>query len=161
LPPRWRYALAMLAWLFEFFLLIIAFVFIVGADVVTGQGSQQPTSPWDLFPQELAMTIPLVASLTILAMTWGVPSFAAVGLIGMGPARRYVLRDVAFGLLLGPLAVGVMLLAGLIGGWDRVVDVASLGVLAQNLVLGVLLFLCVALFEEIAGRGCLVALLAR
>jgi membrane protease YdiL (CAAX protease family) len=71
------------------------------------------------------------------------------------------LRDVGFGLLLGPVAVGVFLVAGLIGGWDRIVGVAAPLVLVGNLALGVVLFALVGVAEELSSRGCLFALVAR
>jgi hypothetical protein len=103
----------------------------------------------------------LVGALALLAWVWGVPSLADVGLAWDGRQAGQVARDVAFGLALGPVAVGVFLVAGLIGGWDRITGVAAPPVLVGNLALGVVLFALVGVTEELASRGCLFALVGR
>ena len=159
LPHRWQVALAIPIWVVETLLLVIAFVFIAGIRLAA-TAVADPT-PLERIGSQLVLVLPLVAALATLAWSWGVPSFPDVGLLGRGPGRRYIARDVGFGLLLGPLAVGIFLVAGLIGGWNRVTGVAPPGMLLANLALGALLFLCVAVFEELSGRGCLFALVAR
>ena len=161
LAVRWRTALALVAWFAEFVVLSFALVFIVGAEAVAG--TLADSSLLKRIAIELGSALPVVVSLLALVATWGVPSFTEVGLrwASGGPGRAYILRDIAFGLLLGPAAVGVFLLAGLIGGWDQVSGVAPPGTLLANLALGAVLFLCVAVFEELSGRGCLFALMAR
>ena len=112
-----------------------------------------------LIVQEIVLVVAMLGALALPARVWGAPSWADVGL---GRAtRRYALRDTLFGLALGPVAVGVFLVAGLIGGWNRVTGLAPLPDLLGTLVLGALFFLVVGIFEEVSGRGCLFALLAR
>ena len=112
-----------------------------------------------LIIQELLMTGGLVGALALLAQVWGVPSWSDVGL---GSAtRRYAARDTLFGLALGPVAVGVFLVAGLLGGWNRVTGLAPLPDLVGSLAVGAFFFVLVGIFEEVSGRGCLFALVGR
>jgi membrane protease YdiL (CAAX protease family) len=103
----------------------------------------------------------LVGALAILAWAWGVPAPVDVGLTWGGRRAGQVARDVAVGLALGPVAVGVFLVAGLIGGWDRIAGVAAPPELIGNLALGAVLFALVGVTEELSSRGCLFALVGR
>ncbi len=159
LSPRWRAALAAIAWAVEFVVLLIALTvaaspLLVGVDLA-------PESLGGRIVLEAAQLLPLLAAWAVVAWAWGVPRPATLGLQWTGPARGRIWRDLALGGILGPVAVGVFLLAGLVGGWDQVVGVAAPGPLLADLAGGVVLFALVALFEELSARGCLFALGAR
>ncbi|HMA37420.1 MAG TPA: type II CAAX endopeptidase family protein [Chloroflexia bacterium] len=149
---RVQLLLAIVAWIAGFFILTVAATILVGEATLLAMS---------MLEQELLQVTSLVAALVALWRIWGVPRLDAVGLGWPAGDRRRAWRDAGFGLLLGPLAVGVMLIAGLLGGWDRIVGVAPLPGLLANLGSGVVLFLLVAVFEELSMRGCLFALVAR
>lgn len=159
LPRRAQLTLGLTAWLVETVVLVVGLLLVSltfwapdpDPDVIT------PLSAMAV--QALAAAGGLMGALALLARVWGVPSWEDVGL--GAPTRRYALRDTLVGLALGPLAVGVFLVAGLIGGWNRVTGLAPLPDLVSTLALGALFFLFVGIFEEMGGRGCLFALLAR
>jgi membrane protease YdiL (CAAX protease family) len=158
LPHRGQLALAFGAWILESLLLLIAF------SLIAAPVALSLPAPGDLLamlPLQAIQTLAVLVALVALTLTWRVPGFPAVGLITAGPGARYALRDTAIGLVLGPVAVGVFLVAGLIGGWDRITGVAPVPEMIGSLVLGVVFFLFVAVFEEVSTRGCLFALLAR
>lgn len=158
LPHRGQLALAFGAWILESLLLLIAFSLIAAPVALSIPTTGDLLA---MLPLQAIETLSVLLALVALTLTWRVPGFPAVGLITAGPGARYVLRDAAFGLALGPLAVGIFLVAGLIGGWDRITGVAPLAELLGSLALGAVFFLLVALFEELSTRGCLFALLAR
>src|SRR5215213_9530470 len=95
----------------------------VAPDTLTLVPDSAPTTSL-LIIQEIALVGGLVGALALLARVWGVPSWDDVGL--GNTTRRYALQDTLFGLALGPVAVGVFLVAGLIGGWNRVTGLAPL-----------------------------------
>ena len=149
-----RLGLGMLAWAVESVILIALLLILAGIQADSGNDTL------GLLQSEAPIAMGMLGALAVLAWAWGAPSFAQVGLDN-APMRRYAARDVLVGLMLGPIAVGVFLQAGLIGGWDRIISVAPAGQLLTNLALGAILFFMVGLFEELLGRGCLLALLAR
>jgi membrane protease YdiL (CAAX protease family) len=155
---RTQLGLGMAAWTAEALVLIIVILLVSGP--LLPQAVRDPgllNQGW----VEVGAALGIVGALALLAWAWGVPSWRDVGFLWRGLAGGQVGRDIAFGLALGPLAVGVFLVAGLIGGWDRIAGLAPPGELIGNLALGVILFACVGVVEEVAGRGCLFALLAR
>jgi membrane protease YdiL (CAAX protease family) len=158
LPRRRQLGLTVAAWAGEALLLLVALLLMSSPFV-----PEEVRAPGllNLTWLEAAAATGIVGALAILAGAWGVPTLADVGLVWRGPRAGQVARDVGFGLILGPVTVGVFLVAGLIGGWDRITGVAPLPVLVGNLALGVLLFALVGITEELASRGCLFALVAR
>ena len=58
LPPRWQLALAVVAWIIEFFVLSVALVLIVGAEAVAG--SVTDPSLFKRIAVELGSALPVV-----------------------------------------------------------------------------------------------------
>jgi membrane protease YdiL (CAAX protease family) len=158
LPRRRQLGLAVAGWLGETVLLVLIGGFVAGSLVPLESVAEGLPS---LLLSETILAGSVAGALAVLRWAWGVPTLADVGLTWEGRHAGQVARDVGFGLLLGPVAVGVFLVAGLIGGWDRITGVAPLPVLVGNLVLGAGLFLLVGVAEELSSRGCLFALVAR
>jgi len=72
-----------------------------------------------------------------------------------------VLPDVLVGLGLGVLAPGLLLLAGVLGGWDHLVGLHPARPSFSGLLLDGGVYLAIALFEELLARGWLLAAPAR
>jgi membrane protease YdiL (CAAX protease family) len=156
-PHRGQVALAVVAWGLGAILLLIAFSALLSPLGLFA--ANRTPDPADMFVQEGLLVASVLGAAGLLSATWGLPRLADLGL--RRPAPAPALRDFAVGAALGPVAVGVFLLAGLLGGWDRIVSVAAPGPLLANLAGGALLFALVAVAAEVGGRGCLLALLAR
>jgi membrane protease YdiL (CAAX protease family) len=158
LSRRRQLGLAVTAWLGETVLLLLVGGFVVGSLVPLESLADGLPS---LLVSESVLAGSVAGALAVLRGAWGVPTLADVGLAWDRAKAGQVARDVGFGLALGPVAVGVFLVAGLIGGWDRITGIAAPPVLVGNLVLGAVLFALVGVAEELSSRGCLFALVAR
>lgn len=158
LPRRRQLGLAVTAWLGETVLLVLVGGFVVGSLVPLESVAEGLPS---LLLSEIVLAGSVAGALAALRWAWGVPTLADVGLTWERGRAGQVARDVGFGLALGPVAVGVFLVAGLIGGWDRITGIAPPPVLVGNLALGAGLFALVGVAEELSSRGCLFALVAR
>ena len=148
----------MAAWAAETVLLVLVGGFIVGSLVPLERVADGLPG---LLLSEGVLAVSVVAALADPEPDLGRADLADVGLIWDAQHERMFLRDIGFGLVLGPVAVGVFLVAGLIGGWDHIAGVAAPLVLVGNLALGAVLFPCVGVAEELTSRGCLFALVAR
>ncbi len=155
---RRQLGLLIFAWGGEAVLLSVVSGIIIGGLLVP---KEVPEGIAGILLSESALVAGVVGGLALLRWAWGLPTLADIGLIWNDATRRTIGRDVALGLALGPVAVGVFLVAGLIGGWDHIVGVAAPIILLGNLALGAVAFFLVGVVEELGGRGCLFALVGR
>lgn len=82
----------------------------------------------------------------------------ALGTIGLRPQQ--FARNLSLGFLLGVALIGILLVAGLGGGWFSVTDLATWPDLAVAALGGLVLFAAVGLAEELIFRGAVMTLLS-
>jgi len=158
LPRRAQVLLSLVGWAAEYLVLITAI------NLITGGVPAGTLAELDASHRLLAQgssTLAAVGSLAVLDWGWGFPSLAAVGLAWAGQRRRYVLPDVLVGLGLGALAPGLLVLVGVLGGWDHLVGLHPAHPSFSGLLLDGAVYLAIVVFEELLARGWLLAVPAR